>query len=250
MVAVEEGKERRLGAGRALHATEAEVVAGTLEVAEVPEQLLEPEGRTLTNGGKLSRLEVGEAEGGEVGVFLSEDGKARDDSRQLGEEEVETVAEEDEVRVVSDIARSGTEAECQSVRAVVTHWIMPAASGATVPKVCTCAMTSSVGQRAVPIDAIARINWIAECDQVDKPPHALLGPYLVRSLTAALALLLSSDLHLSFVELEVSLHLLDRLVRDGQTELLTVSIAIHEQQLTFSAMARLSHSLRQVPKRV
>lgn len=41
MVAVEESEERGLGAGRTLNATEANVLTGTGEVAEVPEKFLE-----------------------------------------------------------------------------------------------------------------------------------------------------------------------------------------------------------------
>lgn len=40
MVAVEEGEEGRLGTGRALDSTESNVVARTLDVAEVPKEFL------------------------------------------------------------------------------------------------------------------------------------------------------------------------------------------------------------------
>lgn len=109
VVAVEEGKERSLGTGSALYTTEAKVVASTLEVAEIPEELLEPEGGTLAHSGQLSGLEVGEAEGGEVSVLLSKGSKARDDDGKLGEEEVKTVTEEDEVGVVGNEARGSSE---------------------------------------------------------------------------------------------------------------------------------------------
>jgi hypothetical protein len=68
------------------------------------------------------------------------------------------------------------------------------------------------------------------------------------ALTTALLLLLGGDLHLGLVQVEVGLHLLDGLVRDGEAELLPVSWPWFS--LTFSAMARLSQSLRHVPKRV
>ena len=157
VVAVEEGKERGLGTGGALDTAEAEVVARTLEVAEVPEELLDPEGGTLADSGELGGLEVGEAESGEVAILLGEGGQARDDDRELGDENVETVTEEDEVGVVGDEARGGTKAGLLVLREegkagfvafmrdshTTTYWIIPAASGATVPKVCTWAMTSS-----------------------------------------------------------------------------------------------------------
>lgn len=40
MVTLEEGKERRLGTGGSLDATETDVVACALDVAQVPEELL------------------------------------------------------------------------------------------------------------------------------------------------------------------------------------------------------------------
>lgn len=104
--------------------------------------------------------------------------------------------------------------------------MIPAASGATVPKVCTWAITSSARELR------ARKS---DCE-----------------LTPSLLLLLSSDLHLRLVQDEVSLHLLDGLVRDVKAELLRVrgALSVHSHQRTFSAMARLSHSCLQVPNRV
>jgi hypothetical protein len=74
--------------------------------------------------------------------------------------------------------------------------MIPAASGATVPKVCTWAITSSARELR------ARKS---DCE-----------------LTPSLLLLLSSDLHLRLVQHEVGLHLLDGLVRDVKAELLRV----------------------------
>lgn len=60
---------------------------------------LKPEGSSLSDGGKLSGLEVGESEGGKGLVLLSEVGESRDDDGELVEEETETVSEEDEIGV-------------------------------------------------------------------------------------------------------------------------------------------------------
>jgi len=60
---------------------------------------LEPEGSSLSDGGELSGLEVGESEGRERLVLLSEVGESRDDDGELIEEETETISEEDEVGV-------------------------------------------------------------------------------------------------------------------------------------------------------
>jgi len=112
VVTIKEGKERGLGAGRALDATEAEVVACARQVAQVPEKLLEPKRSPLADGRQLGRLEVGEAERRQVLVLLGEGRQARDDGRELVEQEREAVAQEDEVGVT---ARSG--GRCVSTRA-------------------------------------------------------------------------------------------------------------------------------------
>ena len=53
-------------------------------------------------------------------------------------------------------------------------------------------------------------------------------PLLKRIPTPALLLLLGSNLELSLVEVEVSLHLLDSLVRDVQAEFLGSDTAKHQ----------------------
>lgn len=110
VVAVKELEERALGAGGALDAAEAEVVARALEVAQVPEELLDPQGRALADSRQLRGLEVGEAERREVTVLLGKGREARDDDSELGDEDVEAVTEEDEVGVVGNVARGGAKA--------------------------------------------------------------------------------------------------------------------------------------------
>lgn len=80
MVAIEQSEEASLCASGALDTTEADVIAGALQVAQIPEQLLlipfyvndqppgdtfdpylEPQGRTLADSGELCRLEVSES---------------------------------------------------------------------------------------------------------------------------------------------------------------------------------------------
>jgi hypothetical protein len=51
---------------------------------------------------------VGEAQAGQVLVLLGELGKLVDDDGKLGDEDVETVTEEDQVGVVSAVARGST----------------------------------------------------------------------------------------------------------------------------------------------
>jgi len=101
MVAIEQGQERALRSGRTLHTSESQVRPRSLQVTQVPQQLLDPERGSLANSRQLGGLEVGEAEGGQVAVLLGEGGQAGDDDGELGEEDVETLSEEDEVGVAA-----------------------------------------------------------------------------------------------------------------------------------------------------
>jgi hypothetical protein len=67
VVALEDGEERSLGAGRALDTTELveKVVTSTLEVAEIVEEISDPEGSTLANSHELGGLAVGVAKAGQ-----------------------------------------------------------------------------------------------------------------------------------------------------------------------------------------
>lgn len=67
VVALENGKERSLRASRALHTTELaeEVVTSTLKVAEIVQEIGDPERGTLANSHELGRLSVSVAEAGQ-----------------------------------------------------------------------------------------------------------------------------------------------------------------------------------------
>ncbi len=99
VVPVKQCQKASLRSGRPFDAPKAEIVPRALEVAQVPQELLDPQCRALADGGELSGLEVGETKGRERTVFLCEGGETRDDGRELGEEEVEALAEEEEVGV-------------------------------------------------------------------------------------------------------------------------------------------------------
>ena len=66
VVAVEEGQEARLGAGRPLDAEEFQVGDPPLDFAEVEDQLIAPEGRPLADRHELGGLEVGVAQAREI----------------------------------------------------------------------------------------------------------------------------------------------------------------------------------------
>lgn len=101
MIAVEQGQERTLRSGRALHTSETQVRPRSLKVSQVPQQLLDPKSSSLSDRRQLCGLEVGEAESGKVSVLLGEGGQAGNDNGELGEEDVQTLSEEDEVGVAA-----------------------------------------------------------------------------------------------------------------------------------------------------
>jgi len=111
VIALKESQEGTLGTGGAFDTAETEVFASAGQVAQVPEKLLNPEGGALADSGELSGLEVSESESGQVLVLLSKGAQALDDTGQLGQEDIETIAEDHQVSVVSDIARSGAQVD-------------------------------------------------------------------------------------------------------------------------------------------
>lgn len=108
VVAVENLEERGLSTGSTLDTTEAQVVTGSLEVSQVHEQVLNPQACSLSDSHELGGLSVGETQARQVLVLLGEGRELVDHNGQLGDENVQTVTEEDEVGVVSAVARSST----------------------------------------------------------------------------------------------------------------------------------------------
>lgn len=60
-------------------------------------------------GGKPAREYVRVAQGGQVLILQGKLGQVGDDLRQLGQQQVEGIADEDEVGIVSDVARGGSD---------------------------------------------------------------------------------------------------------------------------------------------
>ena len=114
---------------------------------------------------------MGEAQAGQVLVLLGELGQLVDNHGELGNEDVETVAEKDQVRVVSAVARGGTPVN----------------------------------------DTSSGRSDLAE------------GVDVSHDIVSAALLLLGCNLELVILDGGMSLHLLDSLVGDGQSELYNVT---------------------------
>jgi hypothetical protein len=97
MVSLKDGQETALGTGCSLDTAERvhNLIALGLEVAQVAEQVGDPQTRTLADGDELGGLTVGVSEAGEVAVLHGESSQTLDDGRKLGKDEVEGIAKED-----------------------------------------------------------------------------------------------------------------------------------------------------------
>ena len=103
MVTIEQCEETCLGSGGTLDSTEAKVVSRTLNITQIPQQLLhatrvwisasthpnalrsylQPKRCTFADSGQLRGLEMGEAERREVAILVREVGEAINDDREL-----------------------------------------------------------------------------------------------------------------------------------------------------------------------
>ncbi|KAH3663372.1 hypothetical protein OGAPHI_005362 [Ogataea philodendri] len=109
VVAVEQRQERGLGSGGSLDTTESQIVSGTLHVSEIPEQLLDPQGGSFSNSSELGRLEMGPSQDRQVFVLQGELGQSVDHVHQLWDQHVVGVSQENEIGIISDIARGGSQ---------------------------------------------------------------------------------------------------------------------------------------------
>lgn len=99
VIPFEQLQEARLRPCCPLDSPEANVRVGPLDVAQIPEKLLDPECRALPDGNELSWLEVSPPETREVLVLQCPAGEAVNDGCQFWEEDLEAASEEDEVGV-------------------------------------------------------------------------------------------------------------------------------------------------------
>lgn len=166
VVTVEDLEERGLSTSGTLDTTEAQVITRPLQVAQIHQQVLNPQRCTLANRHELCGLSVGETQAGQVFVFLGESGQLVNHNGELGNEDVETITKEDKVGVIGTVARSSTP-------------VNDTGGGG--------------GDLTVGVDV----------------GHDIVSPAL---------LLLSGNFELLILNGEVSLHLLNCLVGDGETE--------------------------------
>ena len=67
-------------------------------------KFLHPQGRTLTDGGRLGGLEVGESQCGHCLIFIREGSKLCQNVDQLFADQLKCLTHDDDIRIIADIA--------------------------------------------------------------------------------------------------------------------------------------------------
>jgi len=104
MVALKQLQERGLGAGGALAAQQLQVVDAVLHLVEIHQQFVHPKRGTLADRGQLGGLEMGEPQGGQRLVGVSEFGQIVQHPHQLIPHQEKSFPHDDHIGVVSHIA--------------------------------------------------------------------------------------------------------------------------------------------------
>ena len=110
-VALEQLQEAGLGARGALHAAHGRGADEVVQVLQVQEQILDPEGGPLAHGGGLGGLEVGEAQGGLVLPLRGKGGQGSDDVLEAAAQQSKGLLSDEQVPVVGDEAAGGAQVD-------------------------------------------------------------------------------------------------------------------------------------------
>ncbi len=100
MVALEQVQETRLGAGCPLGPSGLQARQAVLELPEVQHQVVRPQTRPLADRRQLRRLQVGEAEAGQVAIPPGELGQPIDHRHQPGADQLKRLSEQQQVGIV------------------------------------------------------------------------------------------------------------------------------------------------------
>ena len=107
LVPVKQVHEAGLGAGGAPAAQKTQAAQDKIQLLQVRQQVLEPQGGPLAHGHRLGGLIVGIAQGGGGGVFFRKGGEVLHHRQQLAPQIHQPVPVQDQVGVVGDIAAGG-----------------------------------------------------------------------------------------------------------------------------------------------
>ena len=103
-----------------------------LDLGQVHRQIVGPEARPLADGRGLGRLEMGEAQAGQIAVLGSETGQRVDHRGRPPGKHLQSLAQQQQIGVVGNVATRGPEMDnCSGVGALVAvgvnvgHHVMP-----------------------------------------------------------------------------------------------------------------------------
>jgi len=111
VVAVEQLHETGLRSGRSLDSAHRETLDFGLYPLQIDKEVLAPQCCALPHGGELSRLVVGEAQGGHVRKLLGEGGQHVESLDELPLDEEHRVTELHDVGVIANVAGSGAKVD-------------------------------------------------------------------------------------------------------------------------------------------
>ena len=168
MVAAEEGQERRLRPGRPLEPARRKLVEQPVQVAEIDQQVLQPEAGALADGGRLGGLKVRVGEAGRRAPALRERGERRDRFRERELDEAERLAHEDRIGVVGHVAGGRAEMDDPS-RAGSDVAVAMDVGHHIVAKACL------VARRGLEVDRLEPRPQLGELGVRDGEPEGLLG---------------------------------------------------------------------------
>ena len=108
LVAIKELKEACLCAGSPLGAQQLQAVHNILQVLQVHNELLSPQGSTLAHSSRLCRLKMGECQGRQILIFLCKLGKLGNHIDQFLLNQLQGLTHDDNIGVITNIAGSST----------------------------------------------------------------------------------------------------------------------------------------------
>jgi hypothetical protein len=109
VVAIEQIEKARLRASRSFHATEGKRPHPILEIPEIENKILHPQGRALADRGRLRRLKMRVSQGWLVTPFFGERGEGSEDIADASAQETERASHQDQIGVVRDIGAGRSE---------------------------------------------------------------------------------------------------------------------------------------------
>jgi hypothetical protein len=154
VVSAEQLQKARLGPGRSLDSARSQSIGAILEIFQVENQILQPQAGSFAEGGRLSRLEMREAETGGRAFGCGERGESVDGPGEALPKQVERPAEQDQVGVVGDEAAGRPQVDDRASR------------GATITELV------DVSDDVVPLLALVR-GGSGEVDVVDMFAHLI-----------------------------------------------------------------------------